>query len=66
MGLLVLLQRLPALIVPRITPAPLAADPDRYKPPASVTIADFAGHYGTPVLLAQGGIDWCGGPVAIT
>lgn len=46
------LQGVPALIVPDNARA-LIADPDRYEPRASATIADFAAHYGTAVLPAR-------------
>lgn len=42
----------PALIVPDNARA-LIADPDRYEPRASATIADLAAHYGTAVLPAR-------------
>ena len=42
----------PALIVPDNAKA-LIADPDRYEPRASATIADLARHYGTAVLPAR-------------
>src|SRR5579872_5347006 len=46
------IQGVPTLIVPDNARA-LIADPDRYEPRASATIADFAAHYGTAVLPAR-------------
>jgi transposase len=46
------IQGVPALIVPDNARA-LIADPDRYEPRASATIADLAAHYGTAVLPAR-------------
>lgn len=45
-------EGVPALIVPDNARA-LIADPDRYEPRASVTVADLASHYGTAVLPAR-------------
>jgi transposase len=42
----------PALIVPDNAKA-LIADPDRYEPRASATVADLARHYGTAILPAR-------------
>ena len=46
------IEGVPALIVPDNAKA-LIADPDRYEPRASATVADFARHYGTAVLPAR-------------
>lgn len=46
------IQGVPALVVPDNARA-LIADPDRYEPRASATIADLAAHYGTAVLPAR-------------
>lgn len=46
------LDGVPQLVVPDNARA-LIADPDRYEPRASATIADLAAHYGTAVLPAR-------------
>ena len=46
------IEGVPTLIVPD-NPKALIADPDRYEPRASATIADLAAHYGTAVLPAR-------------
>jgi transposase len=46
------IEGVPALIVPDNARA-LIADPDRYEPRASATLADLAAHYGTAVLPAR-------------